>query len=82
MHNSMHVKKKIVMRGAKLHEVGARVAIMNLALSLGIDRLMIYNEFVKGEQAVVVLTEADSRQIEALIGSLQQHCPRGRVYRP
>ncbi len=75
LHSGIHVKRKIVARGARLHEVGARVAIMNLALSLGIDRLMVYNEFVKGEQAVVVLAEGDGQQIEALAGSLQRSLP-------
>jgi len=57
------VRIKIVITG-KVHGVGYRVKLINMALEYGIDRFSVFNMFINGEEAVVCLIDAPDDLVE------------------
>ncbi|MCX8151527.1 MAG: acylphosphatase [Archaeoglobaceae archaeon] len=56
---------KIVIKG-KVHGVGYRVKLINLALEYGIDKFTVFNTFINGKEAVVILVDAQKDVLEIL----------------
>lgn len=59
------MKLKIIITGAKVHDVGYRVFLLKHAMNLAIPGLTVYNWTEKGQQQVIALAEADEGKIAA-----------------
>jgi len=59
-------KVKLTITG-KVHNVGYRPFLLDLAESLFIERFDARNVLIKGKQAVVVLVEGDDEQINQFV---------------
>jgi len=60
------MKLKARINGEKVHDVGYRVFLLDLALELGIERFAAYNRIEGGLEVVSVMAEGDDDQIAAL----------------
>ncbi len=60
------MKLKARINGEKVHDVGYRVFLLDLALELGIERFAAYNRIDGGLEVVSVMAEGDDDQIAAL----------------
>ena len=56
------IKAKIT--GCRVHDVGYRMLLLNKALSSGVDNFNMFNTYLDGVQAVIVVIEADDEIIE------------------
>ncbi|MEM2190877.1 MAG: acylphosphatase [Archaeoglobaceae archaeon] len=56
---------KIIIKG-KVHGVGYRVKLINMALEYGIDRFAVFNTFTNGKEAVMILVDAPEEILELL----------------
>lgn len=61
----MTMKLKIVITGAKVHDVGYRVFLLKHAMNLAIPGLSVYNWDENGQQQVIALVEGDEARIAA-----------------
>jgi len=68
------MKLKAVIKG-KVHGVGYRVALINMALEYGIDRFSAFNVKLNGKEAVIVLLEAPEEIAEILKARIQTEKP-------
>ncbi len=59
------MKLKIVITGAKVHDVGYRVFLLKHAMNLAVPGLTVYNWDEDGQQQVIVLAEGDEGRITA-----------------
>jgi len=59
------MKLKARINGEKVHDVGYRVFLLDLALELGIERFAAYNRIDGGLEMVSVMAEGDDDQIAA-----------------
>ncbi len=57
------MKLKILITGAKVHDVGYRVFLLKHAMNLAIPGLSVYNWNKDGQQQVIALVEADEGRI-------------------
>lgn len=57
------MKLKAKIRGSKVHDVGYRVFLLDMALELGIDKFAAYNRIEDGSQIVSVLVEGEEDQV-------------------
>ncbi len=69
------MKRKIVIKGRKVREVGYRVSLINTAVNLGFDNFTAFNARVNGDQAVICLLEGDEDQIYEFIKWIQANIP-------
>ncbi len=58
------VKKKVIIKGGKVHDVGYRLFLMNLAGKLEIERFDADNILANGKQCVEVLVESSENKIK------------------
>lgn len=56
---SNNMKLKIIITGSKVHGVGYRVMLVNNALSLGINNFNVFNTFLQGNPAAIVVIEGN-----------------------
>ena len=56
------MKKKIIVAGPKLHDIGYRVILIRKALEMGFENFYVYNAIMEGKQAVIILVE-DSEEL-------------------
>lgn len=68
------MKLKIIIKG-KVHEVGYRVKLINLALEYGIDRFSTFNTKIDGKEAVVCLIDAPDWIVEKIKDRIQTEKP-------
>jgi acylphosphatase len=59
------MKLKIIITGAKVHDVGYRVFLLKHAMNLAIPGLSVYNWDDNGKQQVIALVEGDEGRIAA-----------------
>jgi acylphosphatase len=59
------MKLKATITG-KVHNVGYRVALTNIALQFGIERFNVFNTHIEGRQTVICLIDASDEIIEAI----------------
>ena len=57
------MKLKILITGARVHDVGYRVFLLKHAMNLAIPGLSVYNWDKDGQQQVIALVEADEGRI-------------------
>ena len=75
---TMH-KLKIIIAGEKVHNVGYRSILINKALELGINHFNTFNVSINGLQAVVILIEGDSEQLDEFMGLVRTKQPERAV---
>ena len=68
------VKLRITIKG-KVHGVGYRVKLINMALEYGIDRFAVFNVEVDGKQAVMVLVDAPDEIVEIIKKRIEREKP-------
>jgi acylphosphatase len=59
------MKLKIVITGAKVHDVGYRIFLLKHAMNLAVPGLSVYNWDENGQQQVIALAEGDEARITA-----------------
>lgn len=70
------MKKKIIITGQPVHEVGYRVFLLNRALTEGLEGFSVSNEInAEGIQQVVILSEGDEESIEEYCRIIQREFP-------
>ena len=72
----MRVKITII---GKVHNVGYRPFLLDLADSLLIERFDARNVFIEGKQAVVVLVDGDEEQVKQFIELVKENKPESAV---
>ena len=72
----MRVKITII---GKVHNVGYRPFLLDLADSLLIERLDARNVIIEGKQAVVVLVDGDEEQVKQFIELVKENKPESAV---
>ncbi|WP_290597161.1 MULTISPECIES: acylphosphatase [unclassified Archaeoglobus] len=72
------MKLKAVIRG-KVHGVGYRVALINMALEYGIDRFAAFNVVLDGKEALIVLIDAPEEIAEILKARIKSEKPEKAV---
>ena len=73
------MKVKVTIIGGKVHDVGYRPFLLDLADSLLIERFDARNVVIEGKQAVVVLVEGDENQINQFIELIKENKPENAV---
>ncbi len=63
----MTMKKKIIIRGKKVHNVGYRAFLLGIAESLEIERFFADNMFINKKQAVYALIGSSEENVKAFI---------------
>ncbi|GFO96025.1 hypothetical protein ig2599ANME_0209 [groundwater metagenome] len=63
----MDVKKKIIITGQKVHDIGYRPFLLGIAESLGIESFFADNTFVNKKQAVYALVDSSEEKVEAFV---------------
>ncbi|MDK2463480.1 MAG: acylphosphatase [Candidatus Korarchaeota archaeon] len=71
------MKRRIVVSGPRVHGVGYRALVFDLALRQGLDKLLVYNAESEGVQQVVILVEGEEDQVEGFLRSLEERRPAG-----
>jgi len=69
------MKRKIVIRGRRVHGVGYRVSLINAAVNLGFDNFTAFNLTINGDQAVICLLEGNEDQINNFIEWVRGNIP-------
>jgi acylphosphatase len=73
------MKVKVTIIGGKVHDVGYRLFLLDLADSLLIERFDARNVFIEGKQAVVVLVEGDEKRVKQFIELVKENKPESAV---
>ncbi len=63
----MDAKKKIIITGQKVHEIGYRPFLLGMAESLEIERFFADNTFINKEQTVYALVDSSEEKVEAFV---------------
>ena len=72
------MKLKIIVKG-RVHGVGYRVKLINMALEYGIDRFGVFNVEIDGKQAVMVLVDAPDEIVEIVKQRIEKEKPERAV---
>ncbi len=72
------MKFKVIIKG-KVHGVGYRVMLINLALEYGIDRFSTFNTKIDGKEAVICLIDAPEWIAEEIKNRIQSEKPEGAL---
>ena len=72
------MKIKITITG-KVHDVGYRLFLLDLADSLLIERFDARNVVIKGKQAVIVLIEGGEEQVKQFVELVKESKPENAV---
>jgi acylphosphatase len=73
------MRVKVTIIGGKVHDVGYRPFLLDLADSLLIERFDARNVVIKGREAVIVLVEGDEDQINQFIELVKKEKPENAV---
>jgi hydrogenase maturation factor HypF (carbamoyltransferase family) len=71
----MNMKLKIKIAGPKVHDVGYRPYLTELAISLALRGFEVYNDDEDGRQVVVALIEGDEQRITKFYNSTKTELP-------
>jgi len=71
----MDIKKKIIIKGQRVHDVGYRPFLLGIAESLEIERFFAKNILVDEKQTVHVLVDSSEEKVEAFIDSVSSEYP-------
>lgn len=69
------MKLKIAITGPKVHDVGYRPMLVELAMSMGLKGFDVYNDEENGQQMVIALIEADERRVQKFLGTVNEKRP-------
>jgi acylphosphatase len=67
------------MISGRVHDVGYRVFLTNIALEFGTDRFNVFNTFMKGKESVVCLIDAEEETIDRLKERINTQRPDGAI---
>ncbi len=70
------MKLKITITGPKVHDVGNRPWLVELAMSMGLKGFDVYNDEEDGQQTVIALIEADDRRIQRFLSVVNAKRPQ------
>jgi len=71
--------KKVVIKG-KVHGVGLRIKLIQLALEYGIDKFNTFNTLIDKKQAVVCLIDAPDQLINIFVNRIQKEKPEKAIF--
>ncbi|GEM_PF-5628013 len=54
-------RKKFVIAGPRVHGVGYRILLINIALEIAMDKMAAYNTFVEDKEAASAIIEGDKK---------------------
>jgi acylphosphatase len=69
------MKLKITITGPKVHDVGYRPWLVELAMSMGLKGFDVYNDEEDGQQMVIALIEADERRVQRFLSTVNEKRP-------
>ncbi|MGV8175195.1 MAG: acylphosphatase [Methanothrix sp.] len=70
------MKLKVKITGSKVHNVGYRPFLTEIAMSLALRGFEVYNDEEEDRQAVIALVEGDEQRIAKFYDSAQKECPQ------
>ncbi len=70
------MKLKITITGPKVHDVGYRPWLVELAMSMGLKGFDVYNDEEDGQQTVIALIEADDRRVQKFLSAVNAKRPQ------
>jgi hydrogenase maturation factor HypF (carbamoyltransferase family) len=70
------MKRKVKISGSKVHNVGYRPFLTEIAICLGLRGFEVYDDEEDGQQAVVALLEADDRRVAKFCDSAMKDMPQ------
>ncbi len=70
------MKLRITITGPKVHDVGYRLWLVELATSMGLKGFDVYNDEEDGQQMVIALIEADDRRIQRFLSTVNEKRPQ------
>lgn len=70
------MKLRITITGSKVHDVGYRPWLVELAISMGLKGFDVYNDEEDGQQMVIALIEADDRRIQRFLSTVNEKRPQ------
>ncbi len=70
------MKLRITITGPKVHDVGYRPWLVELAMSMGLKGFDVYNDEEDGQQMVIALIEADDRRIQRFLSTVNEKRPQ------
>jgi len=70
------MKLKITIVGPKVHDVGYRPYLAEIAMRLALRGFEVYNDEENGQQAVIALAEADDQRIKRFYNSVMKERPQ------
>jgi hydrogenase maturation factor HypF (carbamoyltransferase family) len=71
-----NMKLKIKITGSKVHEVGYRPYLTELAMRLALRGFEVYNDDEEGQQVVIALVEGDEQRIAKFYNSVMKERPQ------
>lgn len=69
------MKLKITITGPKVHDVGYRPYLTELAMRLALRGFEVYNDEENGQQAIIVLAEGDEQRVKRFYNSAMKERP-------
>jgi acylphosphatase len=70
------MKLKITITGSKVHDVGYRPWLTELAMNTALRGFEVYNDEVNGQQVVIALAEADEPRIKRFLNTIKTAQPQ------
>jgi acylphosphatase len=70
------MKLRITITGPKVHDVGYRPWLVELAMSMGLKGFDVYNDEEDGQQMVIALIEADDRRTQRFLSTVNEKRPQ------
>ncbi len=70
------MKLKITITGPKIHDVGYRPWLVEIAMSMGLKGFDVYNDEEDGQQMVIALIEADDRRTQRFLSAVNAKRPQ------
>jgi acylphosphatase len=70
------MKLRITITGPKVHDVGYRPYLTEMAMRLALRGFEVYNDEEDGQQAVIALVEADGQRIKRFHNSVMKERPQ------
>ena len=70
------MKLKVKITGSKVHDVGYRPFLTEIAMDLALRGFEVYNDEEDGRQVVVAIAEGDEQRIGKFSSAANIHCPQ------
>src|SRR5512135_938520 len=70
------MKLRVTITGPKVHDVGYRPWLVELAMSMGLKGFDVYNDEEDGQQMVMALIEADDRRTQRFLSTVNEKRPQ------